>query len=212
MIFKQKGREKLRLCCIADLHIGLKNYSKIDPVTHFYSRELEILDNFKKIVQMCIDDKLDALLIAGDIYHSSLSSPTLQDEVNKILFYASQSHLNMLILDGNHDLKKGDKTVSALKPTETFSLQYIIHTQYFLDTELILNKETCRFIFLPTYTSNEELKELLDKNLPENNDYKNPIVVIGHFTMQKAELNDWLVAENEEFIDINLICSIRSFA
>lgn len=193
----------MKICCIADIHVGVRSYSKVDPQTHFAYRELETLSTFKQVVASCIDNHIPILLIAGDIYHSSVSSPMLQDEVNKILYYASTNNIKVLILDGNHDLKKLDTAVSALKPVDTFELDNIIHTKDWLDTELTINGETVRFIFLPTYSNNQEIASLLDKHLPKNNKYKNPIITIGHFTMQGAALNDWLVAENEEYIDIN---------
>ena len=106
----------MKICCIADIHVGVRSYSKVDPQTHFAYRELETLNTFKRVVTSCIDNHIPILLIAGDIYHSSVSSPMLQDEVNKILYYASTNNIKVLILDGNHDLKKLDTAVSALKP------------------------------------------------------------------------------------------------
>lgn len=195
--------EKVKICCIADLHIGVKSYSQIDVETRFYLRELEVINNFRQIIQMCIDQSISILIIAGDVYHNSKPSPNLQDEVNKLLNYASVNKLYVLLLDGNHDLSKQIDSVSVLKTTNTFQIPYIIQTSKFLDKEISIRKDTVRFIFLPTYTTNEQVKYLLDQNLYENNDYKHPIIVIGHFTVQGAQLNDWLVAENEEYIDLN---------
>ena len=192
----------MKICCIADIHIGVKAYSKVDPVTHFSYREIETLNNFKKVIDICIKDNIEVLLIAGDIYNTSIVSPMLQDEVNKILNYAA-ANLKVLILDGNHDLKKLDTAVSNLKPLDTFNIKNVIHTKDWLDTELNIKDETVRFIFLPTYTTDEEIGQLLDEHLPKKNKYKNPIIVIGHFTTQGASLNDWLIAENEGNININ---------
>ena len=191
----------MKICCIADLHIGLKTYAELDNEKHLYDREIEILINFKNIINMCINKNIPILIIAGDIYHNFQPSSNLQDEVNKILYYASQNKLYVLILEGNHDLKKSIGSVSSLEVFDTFHISYIIHTSKFLDKELIINNETIRFIFLPTYTNNEEIKYLLDQNIYN---YKNKMIVIGHFTTQGAQLNDWLIAENEEHIDINL--------
>lgn len=194
----------MKICCIADLHIGVKSYSAVDPETHFYVRELEILNNLKNIINICLEQKINILLIAGDIYHNSKPSPNLQNEVNKLFQFASLNKLYVLILDGNHDLSKQEDSVSVLQSITTFQIPYIIQTSKFLDKEISIKKDTVRFIFLPTYTNNDQIKDLLDQNLFENNDYKNPIIVIGHCTTQGACLNDWLIAENEEYIDINL--------
>ena len=193
----------MKICCIADLHIGVKSYSKIDPVTHFYHRELEVLQNFKKIIDMCLNTNIPILVIAGDIYHTSLSSPTLQDEVNKILFYASSQGLQLVILAGNHDLPKINTAVSAIKPVDTFQLPNITYTSNFMTKEVTIGDETVKFVFLATYTNNEEIKQYLDLVLPLNEKKKEINIVIGHLTMQGSQLNDWLVAENEEYIDIH---------
>ena len=194
----------MKICCIADLHVGIKSYSQIDPETHLYSREIEILNTFRYIVQQCIEQHIPILIIAGDVFHTSKPNPNLQDEVNKILYFASSHNLYILILDGNHDKPKLNNSVSVLKSTDTFHIPNIIHTSQFLDKEININNDICRFIFLPTYTDNNQIKELLDQNLYINNDYSNPIIVIGHFTTQGAQLNDWLISENEEHIDIHL--------
>ena len=194
----------MKICCIADLHVGIKSYSQIDPETHLYSREIEILNTFRYIVQQCIEQYIPILIIAGDIFHTFKPNPNLQDEVNKILYFASSHNLYILILDGNHDKPKLNNSVSVLKSTDTFHIPNIIHTSQFLDKEININNDICRFIFLPTYTDNNQIKELLDQNLYINNDYSNPIIVIGHFTTQGAQLNDWLISENEEHIDIHL--------
>ena len=205
----------MRICCIADLHVGLKTYAEINtlPVEDFnpgpkinsnaslYDREIEVLNNFKYIINICISQKIPILIIAGDIYHTIQPSSNLQDEINKLLFYASQNNLYVLILEGNHDLKKSNGAVSALEVFDTFHIPHIIHTSKFLDKELIINNEILRFLFLPTYTNNDEIKYLLEQNIIN---YKHKIIIIGHFTTQGAQLNEWLTAENEDNIDINL--------
>lgn len=194
----------MEICCIADIHIGVKSYSSIDPKTHFYTRELEALNNLQYVINKCLEKSIPILVIAGDIYHNSKPSPNLQNEVNKILYSASERGLYILILDGNHDLIKQVDSVSVLRSVSTFKVPNIIQTSNFLDQELTINNETIRFIFLPTYTTTLQVKELLDQHLPENNNYSHPVIVIGHFTTQGAQLNDWLIAENEEYIDINI--------
>lgn len=203
----------MKICCIADLHVGLKTYAEINVniidnfpgpkinINSLYDREVEVLINFKQIINTCLQQNIPVLIIAGDIYHTTQPSSNLQDEINKLLFYASQNNLYVLILEGNHDLKKSDGAVSALEVFDTFHIPYIIHTSKFLDKELVINNETIRFIFLPTYTNNEEIKYLLEQNIYN---YKHKIVIIGHFTTQGAKLNEWLTAENEDNIDINL--------
>ena len=61
----------MEICCIADIHIGVKSYSPIDPKTHFYTRELEALNNLQYVINKCLEKSISILVIAGDIYHNS---------------------------------------------------------------------------------------------------------------------------------------------
>lgn len=188
----------MKICCIADIHLGMKLYGKTDPVTHFNSRELNTLDNFRSVIDYCIDNDIKVLIIAGDTYHNSLPTPTLQDEVNKIIKYASDNGIHCLILAGNHDVSKLDTAVTALKPLDTFRINNVIHTKQFKDIRLTVDGEQVRFVFLPTYHTGEEIKSITD-----NIKYDGvPIVYIGHMTVQGAALNDWLIGTNETYVDM----------
>ena len=190
----------MKIAAIADLHIGLKTYSKLDPITHFTYRELEVLDNLKKICSKLIEDNIPVLVISGDIYHSSTVSNTLQNEVNKILFSAANRGLKIIMIDGNHDRKKLSSAVSPLEIFSTFNIPNIIHARDFKEYELIIDNEIIKFILLPVYASSDEIKELINK-ATEN--YPNKCIILGHFSVAGAKMNDWLVAENEEYIDLN---------
>ena len=189
----------MKICCIADIHLGMKLYGKTDPVTHFNSRELNTLDNLRGVVDYCIDNDIKVLIIAGDTYHNSLPTPTLQDEVNKIIKYASDNDIHCLILAGNHDVSKLDTAVTALKPLDTFHINNVVHTKQFKDMRLTVNDEQVRFVFLPTYHTGEGIKEITDKIQYDGT----PIVYIGHMTVQGAALNDWLIGTNESYVDMS---------
>lgn len=191
--------KQLKICCIADIHLGMKLYGKIDPVTHFNTRELNTLDNFRGVVDYCIDNNIKVLIIAGDTYHNSLPTPTLQDEVNKIIKYASDNNIHCLILAGNHDVSKLDTSVTALKPLDTFCINNVVHTKQFKDIKLTINNEQVRFIFLPTYHTGDEIKSITDRITYDGT----PIVYIGHMTVQGAALNDWLIGTNETYVDMD---------
>lgn len=189
----------MKIAAIADIHIGIKSYGKIDPVTHFNTRELHGLGNFMKVIDYCIDNSIKVLVIAGDTYHAAVSSPTLQAEVNKIIKHATDNDIRCLILDGNHDVGKLDTACSALKPLDTFSVDNVIHTKDFKDVRITIDNESIRFIFLPTYHTNDDIKAIMDSIEYDGT----PIICIGHMTVQGAALNDWLVGENESYVDLN---------
>lgn len=184
----------MKLAAIADLHVGLKTYSKTDPVTHLSFRELEVLDNLRKIITNILDKNINILVIAGDIYHSINISASLQNEVNKILFSAANKGLKIIAIDGNHDRRKLDTSVSPLEVFSTLDINNIIHSRLYKEVDI----DNIKFVLLPTYATSDEVKDYLEKV-----DKSKPIIVIGHFSVAGAKMNDWLVAENEEYIDLN---------
>lgn len=183
---------------MADLHIGLKTYSKIDPTTHFSYRELEVLKNLSDITDNLINNHIPILAISGDIYHSTNVSSALQDEVNKIFFSAAMQGLKIIMIDGNHDVKILNTAVSPLQVFSTLNINNIIHSRFYREEIIDINNEKIRFVLLPTYVTSEEVHQLLDQV-----DKSLPIIVMGHFSVAGAKMNDWLVAENEEYVDLN---------
>ena len=190
----------MKICCIADIHIGMKAYGKIDPVTHFNIRELDGLKVFKDTIQYCIDNNITTIVIAGDIYHQAISSPMLQEKVNEILKYAVDNGRKLFILIGNHDESKLDTSCSALKPLDTFNIPNVFQSDIFKEVNYTLDGESIRFVFLPTYHTAEDIHDILTNKITHDNI---PIICIGHMSVQGAALNDWLVSTNENFIDIN---------
>ena len=190
----------MKICCIADIHIGMKTYGKIDPVTHFNIRELDGLQIFKNTIQYCIDNDIVTIVIAGDVYHQAVSSPMLQEKVNEILKYAIDNGRRLFILIGNHDLKPLATACSALKPLDTFNIPNVIQSDIFKEVNYTLDNESVRFVFLPTYHTAEEIHDILTNKITHDN---TPIICIGHMSVQGAALNDWLISTNENFVDIN---------
>ena len=190
----------MKICCIADIHIGMKIYGKIDPVTHFNIRELDGLQIFKNTIQYCIDNDIVTIVISGDVYHQAVSSPMLQEKVNEILKYAVYNGRKLFILIGNHDQSKLNTACSALKPLDTFNIPNVIQSDIFKEVNYTLDNESVRFVFLPTYHTAEEIHDILTNKITHDN---TPIICIGHMSVQGAALNDWLISTNENFVDIN---------
>lgn len=82
---------------IADVHLGVKpdrgrRWSE--------ERSEEIWDTFRNIVELCEAQKVDLLLIAGDLFHTP---PTLQQIKNVDFQLKKLSMTKTVIIAGNHD-------------------------------------------------------------------------------------------------------------
>ena len=82
---------------IADVHLGVKP----DRGRRWSDeRSEEIWDSFCKIVELCEEQKIDLLLIAGDLFHTP---PTLQQIKNVDFQLKKMSSTKTVIIAGNHD-------------------------------------------------------------------------------------------------------------
>lgn len=58
----------MRILHLADLHLGIENYGRINPATGLHSRLHDYLDRLDEAIGIAITERVDLLLIAGDVY------------------------------------------------------------------------------------------------------------------------------------------------
>lgn len=81
----------------ADLHLG----SELNNIPERAGqRRLEILRTFRQITQLCETEKVDLLLIAGDLFEGANHSREITKSVQE---YLSKIHSRVFIAPGNHD-------------------------------------------------------------------------------------------------------------
>jgi len=184
----------LKILCFADYHLGVKTYGKLDPETGLNTREIQTLGILDEMVDYAIDNKIEVIIAAGDMYKNNLPTPTLQNEFNKRLKRASDAGIIILLLDGNHDVSRMETTTSALKSFDTFDIPNAVHTRFHKE----YNYKGIKFVFLPTYHTKEQIEDIIN-----NTDYSDPVIFIGHMTIRGALMNDWLIEDKEIFIDVD---------
>ena len=74
---------KIKVFHTADLHLGIESYGKIDPTTQANTRILDFFASLDWLVEKAIKEDIDALLIAGDIYHHREPNIFVQNEFCK---------------------------------------------------------------------------------------------------------------------------------
>ena len=186
----------MKLITFADAHIGISTYSTIDPKTNLNTRVLDSLNGIDQIINYAEENNIKYILFAGDMFKNALPSPTLVREINKRIKASAEKGIKWIIQDGNHDVSPLETAKSALDPLSTLKVENVEHTR-FEKTYMIDNN--IRVLVLPTYTTQEEVENILSKY---NDNIKT--IVMGHFTSLNAKLNDWLIASNEDAIDIKI--------
>ena len=186
----------MKIITFADAHIGISTYSTIDPKTNLNTRVLDSLNGIDQIINYAEENNIKYILFAGDMFKNALPSPTLVREINKRIKASAEKGIKWIIQDGNHDVSPLETAKSALDPLSTLKVENVEHTR-FEKTYMIDNN--IRVLVLPTYTTQEEVENILSKY---NDNIKT--IVMGHFTSLNAKLNNWLIASNEDAIDIKI--------
>ena len=90
---------KVRILHCADLHFDTP-FKELDKDISDISKE-ELLEVFKNIIDLCIKEKVEVLLIAGDVFDNlTVNKSTLffiSEQINRI------KHIKVFISPGNHD-------------------------------------------------------------------------------------------------------------
>lgn len=94
----------MKILHLADLHIGVENYGRIDPVTGLHTRLLDYLDRLDEALAFGLEAGADIVLIAGDIYKNRSPNPTHQREFAKRVHRLRSAGIPVFILTGNHDI------------------------------------------------------------------------------------------------------------
>jgi exonuclease SbcD len=93
----------IKLLHIADVHIGMENYGRLNPETGLNTRLHDFLDTLDEAVNRAITEQVDAVVVAGDVYKSRDPSPTHQRELARRVLRLIRADIQVVFVPGNHD-------------------------------------------------------------------------------------------------------------
>jgi DNA repair protein SbcD/Mre11 len=93
----------IRFIHTADIHFGMENYGKIDPVTGIHSRLLDFVYAFDFCVDTAIAAQADFFLFCGDAYKTHHPSQTQQKMLLQAFLRLHKASIPVVIIIGNHD-------------------------------------------------------------------------------------------------------------
>ncbi len=94
----------MKILHLADLHIGVENYGRIDPSTGLHSRLIDYLERLDEALDLGLQAGVDLVLFAGDIYKNRSPNPTHQREFARRVQRLRAAGVAVFILTGNHDI------------------------------------------------------------------------------------------------------------
>jgi exonuclease SbcD len=114
--------DPIRLLHLADIHIGMENYGRIDPATGIHGRVLDFLRRFDEVIEYGLSHDVDLVIFAGDAFKTRDPSPTYQREFARRIKRLSDAGVPTILLVGNHDLPAMEKKATSLDIFRTLAV------------------------------------------------------------------------------------------
>lgn len=94
----------IRIAHLADTHIGMENYGRLNPETGLNQRLHDFLNSLDQAIDGALAAGVDLVVFAGDIYKTRDPTPTHQREFATRIRRLSAAGVHTVIVAGNHDI------------------------------------------------------------------------------------------------------------
>ncbi|MFQ5576755.1 MAG: exonuclease SbcCD subunit D [Anaerolineae bacterium] len=111
---------------LADIHIGMENYGRLDPTSGLNSRVVDFLRRMTEAIDYALAHEVDVCIFAGDAYKNQRPNPTLQREFARRIKTLADAGVPTLLLAGNHDLSTADRAASSVDIFGTLDVPHVI--------------------------------------------------------------------------------------
>ncbi len=108
----------MKIVHLADTHLGLAAFNRVDPETGMNLREQFIYENFLAAVDRIITMRPDALVHAGDLFHQVKPKTRAYTTALDALSRLHDAGIPMLVVAGNHSMAKTRYTASPFEVLE----------------------------------------------------------------------------------------------
>ena len=108
----------MKIVHIADTHLGLSAFNRVDPETGMNLREQIIYDNFLAAIDRIIGMHPDALIHAGDLFHQVKPKTRAYTTALDALCRLQDAGIPMIVIAGNHSMAKTRYTASPFEVLE----------------------------------------------------------------------------------------------
>jgi len=105
----------MHLFHMADTHLGLSQFNRLDPESGMNLREKQIYDNFLSAVDRIIAEKPDVLVHAGDLFDTVKPKTRAYTTVLEALERLHAAGIPIVIIAGNHSMVKTRYTTSPFE-------------------------------------------------------------------------------------------------
>jgi DNA repair protein SbcD/Mre11 len=200
--------EPIRLLHFADLHVGMENYGRLDPVTGTSSRVRDFLERLEEVIGYALEHEADLVIFAGDAFKNREPDPTQQREfAQRIKRLADQ--VPTLLLVGNHDMPGMAVKASAVDIFQALAVPGVI-VGHKNDSQVVKTRRGPVFLAWMPYPMRNRLlareenqgktideleqklramvADILGEMAREAERHAMPRVLAGHFSVAEARL------------------------
>lgn len=93
---------------IADVHLG----AEPEAAVYSQNRGRELWESFEKVIAICEDEKIDLLLIAGDLFHRQ---PLMRELKEANYLFSELTDTKVVLIAGNHDYIRSDSNYRSFE-------------------------------------------------------------------------------------------------
>jgi exonuclease SbcD len=198
----------IRILHLADLHIGMENYGRLDPATGLNGRVMDFLRRLSEAVDYALGNEVDLVLFAGDAYKTRDPNSTYRREFARRIKRLADAGIPVVLLVGNHDLPAQVKRASSIEIFRTLDVPNVLVANHNRLHQIITRQgEPIQIATVPypvrqrllsgdehkdkTIAELDTLVQQLVANsiraLAEQVDPSVPAVLTGHFSVSDAE-------------------------
>ena len=116
----------IRIMHLADVHIGMENYGRLDPATGLNGRVMDFLRRLSEAVEYALDNEVDLVLFAGDAYKTRDPNSTYRREFARRIKRLADAGIPVVLLVGNHDLPAQEKRASSIDIFHTLDVPHVV--------------------------------------------------------------------------------------
>jgi exonuclease SbcD len=113
---------RIRILHLADLHIGMENYGRLDPATGLNGRVMDFLRRLSEVIDFALDNEVDLVLFAGDAYKTRNPNSTYRREFVRRIKRLADAGIPIVLLVGNHDLPAQERKASSIEVFRTLDV------------------------------------------------------------------------------------------
>ncbi|MCB0197353.1 MAG: exonuclease SbcCD subunit D [Anaerolineae bacterium] len=106
--------QPIKLLHLADIHVGMENYGRLDSKSGLNSRVIDFLRRMSQVIDQALEHEVDICIFAGDAYKNQRPNPTFQREFSRRIKRLADHDVPVIMLIGNHDMATADRAASSL--------------------------------------------------------------------------------------------------